>query len=112
MAFLFCFYQQKIEWVWLLEQHEELFKKAMEYEKTGYSWIQTESLEELSKPERVEAIKREHLKRMKAKYKNLKKDTDWQDNILGIDNSKDTDNEFWLEELKDAEGDGCASCFI
>ena len=41
-----------------------------------------------------------------------KKDTDWQDNILGIDAAKDTDNEFWLEELKDAEGDGCASCFI
>ena len=83
-----------------------------EYEKSGYSWIQGESLNELAKPDRVEAIKREHLKRMKAKYKNLKKDTDWQDNILGLDNSKDADNEFWLEELKDAEGDGCASCFI
>ena len=49
---------------------------------------------------------------MKAKYKKLKKATDWQDNILGIDDTKDTNNEFWLEELKDAEGDGCASCFI
>jgi len=108
----FCFYQQKIEWVWLLEQHPHLFEKAMEYEKKGYSWVQNESLEQLSMPKRVESIKREHLKRMKAKYKNLKKDTDWQDNILGIDDAKDTDNEFWLEELKDAEGDGCASCFI
>ena len=108
----FCFYQQKIEWVWLLEQHPHLFKKAMEYEKKGYSWVQDESLEQLSMPSRVESIKREHLKRMKAKYKNLKKATDWQDNILGIDDTKDTNNEFWLEELKDAEGDGCASCFI
>lgn len=108
----FCFYQQKIEWVWLLEQHPNLFKKAMEYEKSGYSWVQGESLAELSQAERVESIKREHLKRMKARYKNLKKDTDWQDSILGVDIDKDTDNEFWLEELKDAEGDGCASCFI
>jgi len=108
----FCFYQQKIEWVWLLEQHPTLFKKAMEYEKEGYNWIETESLEELSKPERVEAIKREHLKRMKAKYKNLKTDTDWQNDILGVSNVKNLDNDFWLDELKDAEGDGCASCFI
>lgn len=108
----FCFYQQKIEWVWLLEQHPDLFQKAMEYEKKGYSWVQTESLKELSEPTRVEAIKREHLKRMKAKYKNMTSETDWQDNILGVSKSKDTDNEFWLDELKDAEGDGCASCFI
>jgi len=108
----FCFYQQKIEWVWLLEQHPDLFKKAMEYEKEGYSWMENETLEELSKPERVAAIKREHLKRMKSKYKNLKKATDWQNDILGISNVKDLNNEFWLDELKDAEGDGCASCFI
>jgi hypothetical protein len=108
----FCFYQQKIEWVWLLEQHPELFKKAMEYEKEGYNWIESESLAELSKPKRVEAIKREHLKRMKRKYQNLKKDTDWQDDILGVSKIKDLNNDFWLDELKDAEGDGCASCFI
>ena len=40
----FCFYQQKIEWVWLLEQHPNLYDKAIEYEKSGYSWIQGESL--------------------------------------------------------------------
>jgi len=108
----FCFYQQKIEWVWLLEQHPDFFQKAMDYEKKGYSWVQSESLKELSEPTRVEAIKREHLKRMKAKYQNLKKDTDWQDNILGVSNKKDINNDFWLDELKDAEGDGCASCFI
>ncbi len=108
----FCFYQQKIEWVWLLEQHPELFKKAMEYEKDGYNWVESESLAELSKPERVKAIKREHLKRMKRKYQNLKKDTDWQNDILGVSKIKDLNNDFWLDELKDAEGDGCASCFI
>lgn len=108
----FCFYQQKIEWVWLLEQHPDLFQKAMEYEKKGYSWVQSESLKELSEPTRVEAIKREHLKRIKAKYINMTTETDWQDNILGVENNKDTNNDFWLQELKDAEGDGCASCFI
>ena len=31
----FCFYQQKIEWVWLLEQHPDLFALAKGYEKDG-----------------------------------------------------------------------------
>ena len=39
----FCFFQQKIEWVWLYEQHPELYRKAMEYEKDGYTWGQHES---------------------------------------------------------------------
>jgi len=108
----FCFYQQKIEWVWLLENHPLLFQKALEYEKEGYNWAESESLKELSKPERVESIKREHLKRMKAKYAKLESATDWQDNILGVSKSNNTNNDFWLQELKDAEGDGCASCFI
>ena len=38
----FCFFQQKIEWVWLYEQHLDLFKKAMKYEKDGFSWMQNE----------------------------------------------------------------------
>jgi len=29
----FCFFQQKIEWVWLYEQHPDLYQKAIEYEK-------------------------------------------------------------------------------
>ncbi|MCM1218779.1 MAG: hypothetical protein NC548_30205 [Lachnospiraceae bacterium] len=59
----FCFFQQRIEWIWLLEQHPELFKKAMEYEKDGYTWIQGEPLEELSRPERVRRIKLDHIKK-------------------------------------------------
>ena len=42
----FCFFQQRIEWIWLLEQHPELYKKSMEYEKDGYTWIQGETLAE------------------------------------------------------------------
>ena len=49
----FCFFQQKIEWVWLYEQHNELFLKAMEYEKDGYNWIQDEPLTDLIKPARI-----------------------------------------------------------
>ena len=29
----FCFFQQKIEWIWLYEQHPDLYAKAMEFEK-------------------------------------------------------------------------------
>jgi hypothetical protein len=66
----FCFYQQKIEWVLLKEQHPDLFEKAKAYEKPGkdgangpartFYWCGNESLEELERPERVEQIKREH----------------------------------------------------
>lgn len=89
----FCFFQQKIEWVWLLEQHPSLFEKAIEYEKDGYTWT-IEPLEELRKPERVYAIKKEHYLRMNKNLRNTKTNTSWQDEIL------------------EAEGVGCASCFI
>jgi 3'-phosphoadenosine 5'-phosphosulfate sulfotransferase (PAPS reductase)/FAD synthetase len=87
----FCFYQQKIEWVWLLEQHPNLFEMAISYEKDGYTWME-ESLVQLKQAERVKAIKKDHyLKTMRAKSKT---GTNWQDEILN------------------AEGEGCASCFI
>lgn len=62
----FCFFQQRIEWIWLLEQHPELYKKSMEYEKDGYTWIQGETLEELSRPERVRQIKLDHIKKQES----------------------------------------------
>lgn len=49
----FCFYQRKIEWIGLYENHPELFEDAKSYEKydekTGkrYTWSQGESLDEL-----------------------------------------------------------------
>ena len=66
----FCFFQQKLEWVGLLENHRELFNQAQAYEKidpdTGerFTWMQDESLEELRMPERVAAIKAEYERRM------------------------------------------------
>ena len=65
----FCFFQQKIEWVGLKENHPELFEKAKAYEKTvpengiRFTWSEKESLEELEKPERVAQIKSAHEKR-------------------------------------------------
>lgn len=62
----FCFYQRRIEWVNLLERHPDLFKKAMSYEKndpeTGerFTWVEGESLEELSRPERIAQIKEQY----------------------------------------------------
>ncbi|TLS77929.1 phosphoadenosine phosphosulfate reductase family protein [Mariprofundus erugo] len=49
----FCFFQRKKEWIGLLNNHPDLFAKAMDFEKydaeTGkrYTWAQNESLEEL-----------------------------------------------------------------
>lgn len=88
----FCFFQQKIEWIWLYEQHPDLYKKAMEYEKDGYTWGQHESLEELIQPERMKAIKEEYVKRMEKKSK--------------------AKSPYLLDILDDSEGEGCAACFI
>ena len=63
----FCFFQQKIEWIWLYEQHPDLFKKAMAYEKDGYTWNQGESLADLIKPERIREIKLDALRKQEAR---------------------------------------------
>lgn len=70
----FCFFQQKIEWVRLMERHPEAFEEAKAYEKNAiehgspFTWSQGESLDQLSKPERVLQIKEEHELRL-AKQK-------------------------------------------
>ncbi|MCY4384872.1 MAG: phosphoadenosine phosphosulfate reductase family protein [Nitrospinae bacterium] len=72
----FCFFQQKIEWVRLKEQHPEAFEEAKAYEKNAvehgspFTWSQGESLEELEHPERIEQIRQDHeqrLTRMRSK---------------------------------------------
>lgn len=71
----FCFYQQRQEWVGLLENHPDLYELAQSYEKvdetTGerYTWSQRESLAELRNPDRIRKIKEEAANRVaKAKY--------------------------------------------
>lgn len=48
----FCFYQRKIEWVRLAEEHPERFEEAVAYEEQrggkGYTWTQGETLRELN----------------------------------------------------------------
>jgi hypothetical protein len=59
----FCFYQQKIEWVRLRENHPDKFEEAKTYEKTAvdsgspFTWVQGEALTELEKPQRIIKIK-------------------------------------------------------
>ncbi len=88
----FCFFQQKIEWIWLYEQHTHWFEKAMQYENKneGFTWNQNESLEELIQPKRIEAIKQEYLNRNKTKIT----------------------SPYLLDILDDSESEGCAACFI
>ncbi len=72
----FCFYQRKIEWIWLYERHPKLFEKAQEYEKDGYSWMDNETLEEIIQPERMAQIKLDYIatlqKKMNSKNKSNK----------------------------------------
>jgi 3'-phosphoadenosine 5'-phosphosulfate sulfotransferase (PAPS reductase)/FAD synthetase len=65
----FCFFQQKIEWVRLMEEHPDAFEEARAYEKTAeehgspFTWSDGESLDDLAKPERIAAIKVDYEKR-------------------------------------------------
>lgn len=72
----FCFFQQKIEWVRLMEQHPDAFEEAKSYEKNAlehgspFTWSQGESLDALSRPERIAQIRSDHdarLKRLRSK---------------------------------------------
>lgn len=88
----FCFFQQKIEWIWLYEKHPELFEKAMQYEKDGYTWMQGERLEDIIKPERIQQIKEDQLRR--------------------LNRPNNGSSEYLVDIIQEAEGEGCAACFI
>lgn len=90
----FCFFQQKIEWVWLYEQHPDLYRQAMEYEneKEGFTWNQHESLQDLLNPIRMEQIKADHLNR--------------------LNKEKSKGSKFLIDILDDTENEGCTACFI
>jgi hypothetical protein len=88
----FCFFQQKIEWIWLYEQHPDKFWESVSYEKQGYTWIQGERLEDLIQPERMAQIKREHLKRTELKLKNNKSNR--------------------LMDIMNDENEACLACFV
>lgn len=66
----FCFFQQKIEWVRLMEQHPEAFEEAKAYEKNAvehgspFTWSQGESLDKLAAPDRIAQIRDDHQRRV------------------------------------------------
>ena len=66
----FCFFQQKIEWVRLKEQHPQAFEEAKAYEKDAvthgspFTWTDGESLDELEQPARIDQIKQDHQQRL------------------------------------------------
>lgn len=84
----FCFFQQKIEWVGLLENHPEAFAHAMELEKTAmnggspFTWSQGESLAELSRPQRVAQIKEDFEARKQRELKNRRVNPLLEDNDI------------------------------
>ena len=90
----FCFFQQKIEWVWLYEQHPELFEEAIKYENAdeSFTWVSDESLQELTEPDRVRQIKLDHLKRSNRE--------------------KSKSSPYLLDILEGTERDGCNTCFL
>jgi hypothetical protein len=61
----FCFYQQKIEWVGLMEHHPEAFEEAKAMEKSAinsgspFTWVDGEPLTDLEKPVRIIQIKKD-----------------------------------------------------
>lgn len=100
----FCFYQQKIEWVRLKETHPDLYEKAKEYEQpfeasgNTFTWSERESLSDLEKPERIEAIKSEHHRRQ------LARETRGGDLTLA--------QVFARDQAEEAEGDACLICTL
>ena len=89
----FCFYQRKIEWIWLYERHPDLFLKAQEYEKDGYSWMDNETLDQIIKPDRIAQIKLDYIATLQKKL-----------------NEKNKSNK--LVDILADDNEVCANCFI
>jgi hypothetical protein len=93
----FCFFQQKIEWVRLAENHPDSFQEAVDYEKTAlkdgspFTWSDRESLTELIQPERVAQIRADYEKRLERLRRKRPanplsgRSTDTIDDVYGID---------------------------
>jgi 3'-phosphoadenosine 5'-phosphosulfate sulfotransferase (PAPS reductase)/FAD synthetase len=93
----FCFFQQKIEWVRLYEEHPDRFAEAVDYEKTAlkdgspFTWSMGESLTDLIRPQRIAQIKadyetrRERLRRKRPLNPLSARPPETIDDIYGID---------------------------
>jgi hypothetical protein len=95
----FCFFQQKIEWVRLKEQHPDDYEKAKELEKDAlehgspFTWSKDESLWDMEKPDRITEIKAEYEIRRARMRKSIpinplrpiKECSDDIDDVYGVD---------------------------
>lgn len=99
----FCFFQQKGEWVGLLDRHPDLYEKAAQYEKVNevsgerYTWMQGTSLEE---------FKLQADKYRQAKAKDKDKHLSWQEQLKqqADTNAFDGDDDLWDR--------GCTICHL
>ncbi len=72
----FCFFQQKIEWVRLMERHPDAFEKAKAMEKKAlkhgspFTWTEGESLDDLIQPARIAEIKADYAARLQRAKEN------------------------------------------
>ena len=104
----FCFFQQKIEWVRLMRVHPEAFEEAKSYEKTAlnsgspYTWSQGESLEDLSRPERIAEIEADYERRVERE-KQLRRRNPLIDDSLAA--------ELEIDELYGVE-EGAGACVV
>lgn len=100
----FCFYQQKIEWVRLLERYPDLYEEAKAYEKPNrvngnvFYWCKDEPLSELEKPERVAQIK-ERWEIQQARIAQSKKNLPLVTTLSGL-------------ETNEAPETGCLICHL
>lgn len=111
----FCFYQKKIEWIKLQENHPDLFEQAKEFEKgegnntvgEKFYWMgKGEPLETLENPKRRQQIIENHEKQVE-RFKKKKRRNALLGDIDGVCEFTDID-----EIYDDIEGGGaCITCY-
>lgn len=113
----FCFYQQKIEWLKLMEHHPDLFEQAKAFEKgdeasstTGerFYWMgQGEPLETLEDPARQAQIRANHEKKIARFNKRKRRNALLADEDIIVCSLTELDEAYDL-----AEGGGaCVTCY-
>jgi 3'-phosphoadenosine 5'-phosphosulfate sulfotransferase (PAPS reductase)/FAD synthetase len=113
----FCFYQQKIEWLKLMEHHPDLFEEAKAFEKgdessstTGerFYWMgQGEPLETLEDPARQAQIRANHEKKIAGFNKRKRRNALLDDEDIIACSLTELDEAYDL-----AEGGGaCITCY-
>ena len=106
----FCFFQRRLEWVGLKENHPELFEKAKAYERneftefahgrrySTFTWSNTESLEELERPERIYQIKKKAEKAKERAYWKSAQRSIFEFYPNDLDNATNDDHDNWNEQ--------------